>query len=71
VVVSPWSALVTVAVVAAAAAMSAATLVGFALVGLSWRRSTGRPGGSVLPTACLVAAGLVVAWGVARVIGAV
>ena len=70
-----WATLVAVAVVAAAAALTVVLLVAFALVGLSLRpdRHVGRPPGSgtgaattlgkVIAGFCLIAAGLIVSYG--------
>lgn len=69
--VFPWGALVAVVVVAAVATVSVVALVGFGIVGLSWRRAGRGAGGTGLAVVCLSAAAVVVAWGVARVIGVV
>jgi hypothetical protein len=67
-----WATLVAIAVVAAAAAITVVLLVSFALVGLSTRSErqvgTRTPGALTAPgvavaTLCLVAAGLIVAYG--------
>jgi hypothetical protein len=76
-----WATLVTVAVVAAAAALSVVLLVAFALVGLSARSrlpvdgpdggnaSGTRPGvGTAIAVLCVLAAGLIVCYGLYLII---
>ena len=75
-----WPTLVAVAVVAAAAALTVVLLVAFALVGLSLRpdQHVDRPSGSGTGTAttlgrviaglCLLAAGLIVSYGLYLII---
>jgi len=69
-----WGTLAAIAVVAGAAAVTVVLLVSFALVGLSARtgrqvgvRAPGAPGLAVA-TLCLVAAGLIVAYGLYLII---
>jgi hypothetical protein len=73
-----WASLVTVAVVASAAALSVVLLVAFALVGLSARSVDGpdggdasgiRPGvGTAIAVLCVLAAGLIVCYGLYLII---
>ena len=76
-----WASLATVAVVAAAAALTVVLLVAFALVALSTRSglpadcpdggdaSRTRPGvGTAIAVLCLLAAGLIVCYGVYLII---
>lgn len=67
-----WASLAEVAVVAAAAALTVVLLVAFALVSLSapsGRRSDGRDGaGTAVAGLCVLAAGLVVCYGLFLII---
>lgn len=74
-----WAMLATVAVVAAAAAVTVVLLVAFALVGLSARAGRRDSGGAVAPRVhpvagtaltglCLLAAGLIVCYGLYLII---
>jgi hypothetical protein len=70
-----WASLAEVAIVAAAAAVSVVCLVAFALVGLSSRAERGRGSvgshadlGTAVAAVCLLAAGLVVGYGLYTII---
>ena len=68
-----WASLAEVAIVAAAAAVSVVCLVAFAIVGLSSRAERGTVGshadlGTAVAALCLLAAGLVVGYGLYTII---
>jgi hypothetical protein len=66
-----WATLAAIGVVAAAAAITVVLLISFAIVGLSAGRPAGdrAPGpGTAVAVLCLVAAGLIVAYGLYLII---